>query len=278
MLFEQEGKIFVSMPGVPHEMKGMMTDAVIPYLLEKFTLPSIAHRTILTAGIGESTLADHIEAFESALPANIRLAYLPSYGMVRLRLTGIGNDPAGMKTEIDARFSRLKELVQEWMVTDEDISLQEALGRLLKSRGQTISTAESCTGGYAAHLITTVPGSSAYFLGGLIPYQNNIKEKVLLVQERTLSSRGAVSEETVREMVNGALHLFGSDYALATSGIMGPDGGTPAKPVGTVWIAAGNRKKTETRLLHFRFDRQRNIELTAANVLNLLRKFILSTP
>jgi nicotinamide-nucleotide amidase len=206
MLFEQEGKIYVSMPGVPHEMKGMMTDAVIPYLLEKFTLPSIAHRTILTAGIGESTLADHIEAFESALPANIRLAYLPSYGMVRLRLTGIGNDPAGMKTEIDARFSRLKELVQEWMVTDEDISLQEALGRLLKSRGQTISTAESCTGGYAAHLITTVPGSSAYFLGGLIPYQNNIKEKVLLVQERTLSSRGAVSEETVREMDSGALH------------------------------------------------------------------------
>jgi nicotinamide-nucleotide amidase len=223
-------------------------------------------------------MADHIQAFESALPVNIRLAYLPGYGMVRLRLTAIGNDPARTEAEINTRFSQLKELLQEWMVTDEDISLQEAIGRLLKSRGQTVATAESCTGGYAAHLITSIPGSSAYFVGGLIPYQNDIKEKVLQVRGKTLSSAGAVSEETVREMISGALHLFGSDYALATSGIMGPDGGTATKPVGTVWIAAGNRSKIETRLLHFRFDRQRNIELTATNVLNLLRKFILSTP
>jgi len=278
MLFEREGRIFVSMPGVPHEMKGMMTDEVIPFLLKKFKMPFIAHRTILTAGVGESALADHIQAFESALPVNIRLAYLPGYGMVRLRLTAIGNDAAGTEAEINTRFSQLKELLQEWMVTDEDISLQEAVGRLLKSRGQTVATAESCTGGYAAHLITSIPGSSAYFVGGLIPYQNDIKEKVLQVQGKTLSSAGAVSEETVREMISGALHLFGSDYALATSGIMGPDGGTATKPVGTVWIAAGNRSKIETRLLHFRFDRQRNIELTATNVLNLLRKFILSTP
>jgi nicotinamide-nucleotide amidase len=278
MLFEKDGKILVSMPGVPHEMKGMMTDDVIPFLRKKFEMPFIAHRTALTAGVGESFLADHIQAFETGLPANIKLAYLPSYGMVRLRLTGIGSDPASIEPEINNRFSRLKELIKEWMVTDEDISLQEALGRLLISRGQTIATAESCTGGYAAHLITSIAGSSAYFLGGLIPYQNNIKEKVLQVREHTLSTTGAVSEETVKEMVSGALRVFGSDYALATSGIMGPGGGTDAKPVGTVWIAAGNRQKTETRLLHFRFDRQRNIELTTANVLNLLRKFILSNP
>ena len=278
MLFEKEGKVFVSMPGVPHEMKGMMTDDVIPFLLDKFEMPFITHRTLLTAGVGESFLADHIQAFESALPENIRLAYLPNYGMVRLRLTGIGNDSAHMEPEINARFSQLKALLEEWMVTDEDISLQEALGKLLKSRGQTMATAESCTGGYAAHLITSIPGSSAYFLGGLIPYQNNIKERVLRVQQKTLSATGAVSEETVREMISGALDLFGSDYALATSGIMGPDGGTETKPVGTVWIAAGNRQSIETRLLRFRFDRQRNIELTTTNVLNLLRKFILSTP
>jgi nicotinamide-nucleotide amidase len=278
MLFERNGKIFVSMPGVPHEMKGMMTDEVIPFLMKKFRMPFIAHRTLLTAGVGESFLAEHIQEFETALPENIRLAYLPGYGMVRLRLTGIGNDPAVIEPETDARFARLKELVSEWMVTDEDISLQEALGKLLKSRKQTLAAAESCTGGYIAHLITSIPGSSAYFQGGLIPYQNRIKEKVLQVQENTLMTAGAVSEETVREMITGTLNLFGSDYALAVSGIMGPDGGTETKPVGTVWIAVGNKQSTETRKLGFRFDRLRNIELTSTNVLNLLRKFILSQP
>ena len=278
MLFEKEGKIIVSMPGVPHEMKGMMTDEVIPFLKKKLETPFITHRTLLTAGVGESFLADHIQAFESALPDSIRLAYLPAYGMVRLRLTGIGNDPLLIQTETDTRFSRLKSLVNEWMVTDEDISLQEALGKLLKSRNQTVSTAESCTGGYIAHLITSIPGSSAYFHGGLIPYQNKIKENVLHVEGNTLTSAGAVSEETVREMITGTLNLFDSDYALATSGIMGPDGGTEKKPVGTVWIAVGNRFATETHKLWFRFDRQRNIELTATNVLNLLRRFILSQP
>jgi nicotinamide-nucleotide amidase len=260
-------------------MKGMMTDDVIPLLLKRSGAPpAIEHRTLLTAGIGESTLADHIEAFEKALPVHIRLAYLPASGMVRLRLSGAGNDPALIRQEADEQFARLKTLVAEWMVTDEDISLQEALGRLLKQRRQTIATAESCTGGYVAHLITSIPGSSAYFEGGLIPYQNRIKEKLLQVPNSTLSTVGAVSEETVREMIRGALDLFGSDYALATSGIMGPDGGTETKPVGTVWIAAGNRHSVDTRKLQLRYDRQRNIELTATNVLNLLRKFILSQP
>ncbi|MDP4128610.1 MAG: CinA family nicotinamide mononucleotide deamidase-related protein [Bacteroidota bacterium] len=278
MLFERDGKIFVSMPGVPHEMKGMMTDEVIPFLQQKFKKPFIAHRTLLTAGVGESYLADHIHAFESGLPPAIRLAYLPGYAMVRLRLTGLSDDADLIRRETDVQFSKLKELVKEWMVTDEDVSLQEALGKLLKTKNKTLATAESCTGGYVAHLLTSIPGSSGYFRGGLIPYHNDIKEKVLQVQGDTLSSVGAVSEKTVREMITGALNLFHSDYALATSGIMGPDGGTESKPVGTVWIAAGNRHITETRKLHFRFDRQRNIELTATNVLNLLRKFILSQP
>ena len=278
MLFEREDKVFISMPGVPHEMKGMMTEEVIPYLKKKFKMPFIIHRNLLTAGVGESFLADHIQAFESALPATIKLAYLPNYGMVRLRLTGMGNDPAQLSQEIDARFTELKTMVSEWMVTDEDISLQEALGKLLKTRKQTLATAESCTGGYIAHLITTIPGSSAYFQGGLIPYQNSIKENVLQVKKHTLATVGAVSEETVKEMITGALNLFQSDYALAVSGIMGPDGGTEEKPVGTVWIAVGNRQTTETRKLWFRFDRQRNMELTATNVLNLLRRFILSQP
>ncbi len=278
MQFEREGKVFVSMPGVPHEMKGMMTEEVIPFLKKKFELPFIAHRTLLTAGVGESFLADHIQEFESALPATIKLAYLPNYGMVRLRLTGMGNDHAQISEETDARFTELKAQVKEWIVTDEDISLQEALGKILKSRRQTLATAESCTGGYIAHLITSIPGSSKYFPGGLIPYQNSVKENVLNVQQHTLETAGAVSEETVKEMITGALNLFDSDYAVAVSGIMGPDGGTEAKPVGTVWIAVGNRHTTETRKLWFRFDRQRNIELTSTNVLNLLRKFILSQP
>ncbi len=278
MLFERKDKVFISMPGVPHEMKGMMTEEVIPYLKKKFEMPYIMHRNLLTAGVGESFLADHIQAFESALPPTIKLAYLPNYGMVRLRLTGMGNDPAQLSQAIDARFTELKKMLSEWMVTDEDISLQEVLGKLLKSRKQTLATAESCTGGYIAHLITTIPGSSAYFQGGLIPYQNSIKENVLQVKERTIATVGAVSEETVKEMITGALNLFQSDYALSVSGIMGPGGGTEEKPVGTVWIAVGNRQATETRKLWFRFDRQRNMELTATNVLNLLRKFILSQP
>ena len=275
MLFEMDGKIFVSMPGVPHEMKGMMTDEVIPYLRNKFGTNFISHRTLLTAGVGESTLADHIRDFEEALPPEIKLAYLPNYGMVRLRLTASAEQEAGLQFQLDELFSNLKTRVSEWMVTDSDITLQEAIGELLISRKQTMSTAESCTGGYVAHLITSIPGSSVYFHGSVIAYDNRIKIKMLGVDPVILSSAGAVSEETVRAMVSGAIRTMGTDYAIATSGIMGPGGGSEKKPVGTVWIAAGNPHEIITQKLWFRFDRQRNIELTAANVLNLLRRFIL---
>jgi nicotinamide-nucleotide amidase len=267
MWFEKEGRIFVSMPGVPHEMKGMMTDSVIPLIRSRFQLPFIAHRTVLTAGIGESFLAEHIKAFEDALPGSIRLAYLPNYGM---------EDAAESNRILQSQFETLKGLVAEWMVTDEDIPIQEAVGRLLKQRGQTLGTAESCTGGYIAHLITSIPGSSNYFKGSIVSYANEIKTGLLHVDPKVLAAEGAVSQPTVEAMVRGALGQLDTDYVVATSGIMGPDGGSPEKPVGTVWIAVGNRRNILALKFSFRFDRARNIELTATNALNQLRKFILS--
>ncbi|HWB91337.1 MAG TPA: CinA family nicotinamide mononucleotide deamidase-related protein [Puia sp.] len=278
MWFEKEGRIIVSMPGVPHEMKGMMADDVLPALRQRFQLPFIAHRTLLTAGIGESFLAEHIRTFEEALPSSIKLAYLPGYGMVRLRLTIRGEDSAALDAEIQRQFDTLRGLVAEWMVTDEDITIQEAIGRLLLEKGKTMSTAESCTGGYIAHLITSIAGSSRYYKGSVVSYDNAVKKNTLHVASETLERDGAVSEATVRQMVAGALSLLDTDFAIATSGIMGPDGGTPEKPVGTVWVAVGNRQNVVTRKFSFRFDRQRNIELTATNALNLLKKFITSRP
>jgi nicotinamide-nucleotide amidase len=276
MWFEKDGKIFVSMPGVPHEMKGMMSDSVLPALRRHFSLPFIAHRTLLTAGIGESFLADHISAFETALPAAIKLAYLPNYGMVRLRLTIRGEDPDSLNKELQTQFDTLKQLVAEWMVIDEDLSLEEAVGKLLTARGRTVATAESCTGGYIAHLLTSIAGSSNYFKGGVVSYSNEVKNKLLHVEADTLTTQGAVSEETVRQMALNALPLLDTDYVVAVSGIMGPGGGSPEKPVGTVWIAVGSPRNIITQKFSFRFDRRRNIELTATNALNLLRRFILS--
>lgn len=274
MWFEKNGRVFVSLPGVPHEMKGLMTNEVLPRLQQHFTMPFISHRTLLTAGIGESYLADKIQTWEEKLPAHFKLAYLPNYGMVRLRITGSGPDKQQLEEELDTEFSKVKALVKEWMVVDEDLPLHVVIGNLLKQQGKTMSTAESCTGGYIAHLITSVSGSSAYYKGSIVSYANEIKEKVLNVSPETMKAGGAVSEATVKEMVQGAVTALNTDYALATSGIMGPDGGSPEKPVGMVWVAVGNRNKVVTQLFNFRFDRMRNIEMTAINALNLLRKFI----
>jgi nicotinamide-nucleotide amidase len=276
MWFEKNGKIYVAMPGVPNEMKGMMTDSVLPGLQKQFTLPFISHRTLLTAGIGESFLAEHISDFESALPLSLKLAYLPNYGMVRLRLTGTGNNKGLLDKELASQFDALKRLVAEWTVTDEDLSMQEVVGKLLKEKKQTVATAESCTGGYLSHLFTAVPGSSEYFMGAVVSYSNEIKKSMLDVDPETIQTQGAVSKETVLQMVKGALKLLKTDYAVADSGIMGPDGGSAEKPVGTVWVAVGNKDKVIAQKFYFRFDRIRNIELTATNALNMLRKFILS--
>ncbi len=275
MLFEKDGKVFISLPGVPHEMKGLMTDEVLPLLKQRFAMPHIGHRTLLTAGVGESFLAEMIKDFEEVLPASIKLAYLPNYGMVRLRLTASGDSETIVENELSNQFRELKQLVKEYLVVDEDIPINALVGRLLKQDNKTVSTAESCTGGYIAHLLTAFAGSSAYFKGSVVSYDNSIKKNVLHVKEETLQTVGAVSEETVKEMAKGVLNIMQTDYAVAVSGIMGPDGGSEDKPVGTVWVAVANKENTETKKFNFRFDRQRNIELTAINALNLLRLFII---
>jgi nicotinamide-nucleotide amidase len=267
--------IYISLPGVPNEMKGLMQHSVIPKLKETLDLPAVVHRTLLTSGIGESTIADVLEEFEQQLPGHIKLAYLPAYGMVRLRLTGRGNKAETVEREVTGQFDKMKPLVSEWMVADSDISLQEAVSSLLKKLGKTLATAESCTGGYIAHLITSKAGSSAIFNGSIVSYSNNVKESVLGVKEQTIRNFGAVSEQTVTEMVHGVLNRVESDYALATSGIMGPDGGTAEKPVGMVWIAVGNKNKVKAAQFNFRYDRTRNIEMTAQTALTMLRRFIL---
>jgi len=268
--------IFISLPGVPHEMKGLMTDEVIPRLLNTFVLPAIIHKTAFTAGQGESFIAERLINFEASLPPHIKLAYLPNYGMVKLRLTSKGRDKDALESELQPYFEQLQLLVNEWLVTDSDEGLEIVVGRILKERRKTMGTAESCTGGYIAHLITSIAGSSAYYKGSVISYANDVKENILHVKHDTLGKHGAVSQETVIEMVKGAIEELNIDYALAVSGIMGPDGGSVEKPVGTVWIAVGNIEKTETLKLNLRFDRQRNIAMTAMNALNFLRRFILS--
>ncbi len=275
MWFNKEGKIFVSMPGVPHEMKGMMEDDVIPQLSKQFTLPVIVHRTLLTAGVGESFLADLIQDFETVLPSHIKLAYLPNYGMVRLRLSTAGFNKPEIENEIDHQFKQLQSLVKNYLVTNVDEPLEKVVGKLLLQKNKTICTAESCTGGYIAHLLTSIPGSSAFYDGSVVSYSYGAKEDLLNVNHQTLLTKGAVSEEVVLEMAKGALQNIKSNYVIAVSGIMGPGGGMPEKPVGTAWIAVGNTKKIIAQKVFFRFDRARNIQLTATTALNLLRKFIL---
>ncbi|HEX8460211.1 MAG TPA: competence/damage-inducible protein A [Segetibacter sp.] len=276
MWFEKAGKVFISMPGVPHEMKGMMEDFVLPKLPEMFDLPAVVHRTLLTASLGESYLADRIKDFESALPTHIKLAYLPNFGLVRLRLTATGKDVAAITHEVDDLFLKLQNQVGDVMVINEDKTLEEAIGILLTKRGKTVTTAESCTGGYIAHVLTSIPGSSAYFYGSIVSYDNSIKQNLLGVKAETLQSAGAVSEDTVIQMAEGAKALMKTNYAVAISGIMGPGGGTEEKPVGTVWVAVAGETKTVAQKFQTRYDRKRNIEVTAIQALNMLRLAIIA--
>ena len=275
MLFEKDGVIFISMPGVPHEMQGMTDDFVLPYLKQAKQLPTIIHKTLLTAGVGESFLADLIQPWEEALPENIKLAYLPNYGMVRLRLSAVGFDAMALEASVTSEFEKLQALVSEHLVTTLDEPMEKVVAKLLLEKKETMATAESCTGGYIAHLITSMAGSSEYYNGSVISYSYEAKEDILGVDHNQLLNNGAVSEAVVTQMVKGALGQLKSTYVIAVSGIMGPGGATADKPVGTVWAAVGNQHKIVTQKFHFRFDRKRNIELTATNALNLLRKFIL---
>lgn len=275
MWFEHKGKVLVSMPGVPYEMKYLMEAEVLPKLKKQFPGKPIAHRTILTVGEGESRIADLIDPFIEALPANIKMAYLPGTGQVRLRLTGTGDDENELNALLDKKVEELKPLIAEFVFGFEKEKLEEVVGRMLLKKGKTLATAESCTGGFLAHKITSIPGSSAYFMGSVIAYSNAVKMNQLNVKPTTLKKHGAVSEETVKEMVQGALDLLKTDLAIAISGVAGPDGGTPEKPVGTIWIAIGDKNNTKTYQLNLWKDRMKNIEYTTTVALNVIRKFLL---
>ncbi|AMR33403.1 damage-inducible protein CinA [Mucilaginibacter sp. PAMC 26640] len=263
MWFNESGKIYVSMPGVPFEMKYMVEEQVIPKLKSVFDLPVIIHKTILTAGEGESFLAERIADIEDALPANIKLAYLPKLGQVRLRLSAYGNNEALLSAQVAEYAAKIVARVGQNVIAEEDIPLEKAVLNFMAKRGLTLSAAESCTGGYISHLITQHAGSSEVFFGGAVSYSYELKESVLGVRNETLWQNGAVSEETVKEMVEGALLNFKSDYAVAVTGVAGPGGGTEDKPVGTVWIAAANAGKTVTKKFTFGNKRIQNIERSA---------------
>jgi len=269
--FEQKGCYWMSMPGVPHEMKKLVKDFVLPKLSQVFDLPVIYHKLIKTAGIGESWLADLINEWENALPSHIRLAYLPSLGHVKLRLTAFGEDKKALAAEVDQQIQKILPTINNYVYGYNEETLETAVGKLLKNEGKTLALAESCSGGYISHLITAVPGSSQYFQGTVVPYHNALKEQLLGVSSATLAQHGAVSEATVREMALGVKKLFGVDFGLASSGIAGPDGGSPDKPVGTVWIACAGPNFVEAKLLQLTQDRLINIQLTGVAVLNLLR-------
>ncbi|MBS1486758.1 MAG: competence/damage-inducible protein A [Bacteroidetes bacterium] len=271
MWFEKNGKVFMSMPGVPYEMKRMMTDHVIPRLKEKYKLPVIVHQVIRTVGIGESVIADKIADWEKSLPPHIRLAYLPSIGEVKLRLTGIGEGKRTLDTEIESLSQKLIPLVGEYIYGYGEDPLEVAVGELLRKKNLTLSIAESCTGGYLSHLITSVPGCSQYFLGSMIPYDYQIKMRQLGVLPEVLEQHGAVSEATIIEMANIVRAKFNTDVGVATSGIAGPGGATPEKPVGLVWIAYSDKHHTVTKKLQLSTDRLLNIKAASVAVLNLIR-------
>jgi len=276
MWFEKNGKVVVSMPGVPHEMKAMMTNSILPKLQQQFPLQQIAHRTMLVAGIGESFLAERIKDFESSLPSHFKLAYLPHYGLVRLRLTAKGEDKDSLEKELDELQAKLRPLIQDVLVAEQDISMETVLGSLLNDKKKTVATAESCTGGYISHLLTANPNSSSFFTGSVVCYDKKIKSTVLKVDEKVLEEKGTVCQEVAEQLVRGIIELVGSDYAISVTGLMGPDNGGEDKPVGTVWIGVGNKDKVETQEFHFRFDRRRNIEMTAIAAMNKMRLFILN--
>lgn len=275
MWMEWGTKNIISMPGVPFEMKYLMEYEVLPKLKAKYPGTPIGHRTLLTVGEGESTIAARLSTWENELPEGLKLAYLPSLGQVRLRLTGIGPDAEALNTLLDQKARELGSFVPDCLYGTESDQLEAAIGRMLSARNLHLATAESCTGGYISHLITSIPGASTYFTGGVVAYSNQIKAELLGVQEETLNQFGAVSEHTVREMVSGILMRFPAQVALAISGIAGPDGGTPQKPVGTIWIAVGDNQRIHTEQIHAGKDRIKNIQFSSVMALNQLRKFIL---
>lgn len=275
MWFEQDGKIVVSMPGVPFEMEWLMENRVVPKLQETFKTGAIVNKNILVQGIGESFLSDLIEPWELALPKCIRLAYLPQAGMLKLRLTARGTDRDELQGAIDEAVKKLYPIAGQYIVGEDCETLPELVHSQLTAKGKTLATAESCTGGTIASQLTAQAGASRYFRGGIVAYSNEVKECALGVKHSTLEQYGAVSEQTAREMAEGVRERFDSDYAIATTGIAGPDGGTPTKPVGTVWIAVASRTHTEAALLNFPGRRrQQNIDRSVNQAFAMLIRML----
>ena len=272
--FERDGKVLVSMPGVPQEMTTVMAESVLPKLHERFQTDVIMHQTFLVQHYPESVLAEKLEAWEVALPDCIKLAYLPKLGIIRMRLTGRGHDRKEVETLLNREKAKLETILGEDIFSEEDTPLEVIIGELLKKRKLTVSTAESCTGGSIAERLTSIAGSSEYFKGSIVAYSNEVKKDLLYVSSETLEKYGAVSEETVIEMVKGAMKALKTDCAVATSGIAGPGGGTPEKPVGTVWIAAGYKNEIRTYKQETNRGRAMNIERAGNNALLMLRDLL----
>ncbi len=277
MWFEKEGTIFVSMPGVPYEMKHIMTQHVLPELNKRFTSQVIIHRNIMTYGTFEARLAEILTGFEAGLPENIRLAYLPASGIIKLRLTATGSEPESLEKLVNEQVAKLYKIIPEFIYGENEESLEMVIGNLLKANKKTVCTAESCTGGEIAHMITSIPGSSAYYKGSVVAYSNSVKIQMLGVNEDMIDMHGAVSEEVVRELASGARIRFNTDFAVATSGIAGPEGGTDAKPVGTLWIAVATQNGIVSEKRVFGNDRIINIRRFTFAALNLLRKQIINS-
>lgn len=275
MWFDESGVVWMSMPGVPHEMKKLMTDYVLPTIKKRFELPVIYHKVIKTVGIGESWLASLIIEWEKNLPEQIKLAYLPSLGEVKLRLTAMGKEERRLADEVAGQIEKVRPLIDQYIYGYDSESLQGAIGGLLRNKNKTVALAESCTGGYISHLITSIPGSSEYFKGAVIPYHNELKVSELGVKVETLDAVGAVSEETVKEMAKNVRKKYGADFGISTSGIAGPSGGSDEKPVGTVWIACDFDAGTITKKLQLSNERDLNIRYAAVFALNLLRNCII---
>jgi nicotinamide-nucleotide amidase len=276
MYFVKNNKVFISMPGVPFEMKCIFEEEVIPKLQKQFSFPSIIHKTILTASIGESFLAKKIATIEDSLPSHIKLAYLPSVGAVRLRLSAYGNDNSVLAEELNTIVDSLYACIGEYIYGEEEDTLSQSVGKLLAAKNNTVATAESCTGGYLAHLLTSIPGSSSYYTGSILAYANVIKENILQVDKNILIQNGAVSEACVKAMAENCRRIMHTDYAIATSGVAGPSGGTKEKPVGTVWIAVATPTHCIAKVFNMGDHRGRTIERTALMGLDMLRKELIA--
>ena len=274
MWFEKDEKVIVSMPGVPYEMMAIMEDEVIPRLQQQYMSDAILHRSIITAGEGESFVAERIKDLEEALQPYIKLAYLPSYGIVRLRLTGKGVDTIRLGKELQLRQEEIANRLENIVVSLQDLPMEHIVGKCLAEKHATLGLAESCTGGYIAHLLTQAMGSTTYFKGSIVSYYEEIKEKVLGVEHQTLQDFGAVSEQTVKEMLSGAQNVLGADYTLAITGLL--SGAKDAHNVepGTIWIAVSDGHRTQTKQFLLHYDRLRNKELAAQMAMLMLWRFL----